>query len=151
MNKNANSSYSQMCISKRHKSDIINIIRQPKPVYYLKQYHSLEHIFWAIPPSPTCRIQKFLLSLLPPVIAPLPLSFSVVDPFCSPSGSICVFFTVPMGALEEAGRAMCPCALSAGFFSAISPFAGADSSNTIKLNVKCWCYLVCNEKPMKLI
>ncbi len=36
MNKNVplhpNSSYSQICISKRQKSDIINIIRQPKPV-----------------------------------------------------------------------------------------------------------------------
>ncbi len=32
-----------MCISKRQKSDI-NIIRQPKPVSDLKQYHSLEHV-----------------------------------------------------------------------------------------------------------
>ncbi len=48
MNKNLplhpNSSYYQMCISKRQKSYIIiNIIRQPKRFLDLKEYHSLEH------------------------------------------------------------------------------------------------------------
>ncbi len=43
-----NSSYYQMCISMRQKSDIIiiiiiNIIRQPNRFLDLKQYYSLEH------------------------------------------------------------------------------------------------------------
>ncbi len=48
MNKNLplhpNSSYYQMCISKRQKSDIIiNISGNPNLFLDLKQYHSLEH------------------------------------------------------------------------------------------------------------
>ncbi len=50
MNKNVtlhpNSSYDQMCISKRQNSDIIiiHIMRQPKTGFLiLKRYHSLEH------------------------------------------------------------------------------------------------------------
>ncbi len=50
MNKNVtvhpNSSYDQMCISKRQKSDIIiiNIMRQPKPVsWFWNNINSLEH------------------------------------------------------------------------------------------------------------
>ncbi len=49
MNKNLplhpNSSYYQMCISKRQKSDIINNIISGNPNMFLdlKQYHSLEH------------------------------------------------------------------------------------------------------------
>ncbi len=41
-----NSSYDQMCISKRQKSDIIiiHIMRQPKPVsWFWNHIHSLEH------------------------------------------------------------------------------------------------------------